>query len=72
MSPWHPRVLFDTLPGNPERYLFPTPVVVATAAFNNMVTGKPFEKMVFPEHLPFAFQFGKDDDKDGLVWYSAG
>ena len=67
LSPWHPRVLFDTLPGNPDNYFIPTPVVVATAAFNQMVTGRPFEKMVFQDHLPFAFQFGKDDDKEALV-----
>ena len=67
IAPWHPRVLFDSLPGNPDRYAIPAPVTVATAAFNSMVTGKPFEKMVFTEHLPIAFQFGKDDDKNGLV-----
>jgi hypothetical protein len=67
IAPWHPRVLFDSLPGNPERFMIPAPVATASAAFNNMVTGKPFEKMVFSEHLPFAFQFGKDDDKDALV-----
>ena len=67
IAPWHPRVLFDSLPGNSDRFMIPAPVTVATAAFNNMVTGKPFEKMVFSEHLPFAFQFGKDDDKEGLV-----
>ena len=67
IAPWHPRVLFDRLPGNPDRYVIPAPVTVATAAFNKMVTGKPFGKMVFAEHLPFAFQFGQDDDKDGLV-----
>jgi hypothetical protein len=67
IAPWHPRVLFDSLPGNPDRYAIPAPVTVATAAFNSMATGKPFEKMVFADHLPFAFQFGKDGDKDGLV-----
>jgi hypothetical protein len=67
IAPWHPRVLFDTLPGNSDRYVIPAPVTVATAAFNALVTGKPFEKMVFTDHLPLAFQFGKDDDKDGLV-----
>lgn len=67
IAPWHPRVLFDSLPGHPDKYIIPAPVTVATAAFNSLVTGKQFEKMVFAEHLPFAFQFGKDDDKDGLV-----
>lgn len=67
ISPWHPRVLFDTVPGSKEKYLIPTPVVAATAAFNALVTGKKFEKMAFTEHLPYAFQFGKDEDKDGVM-----
>ena len=67
LSPWHPRVLFDSLPGVAEKAFIPTPVTVATAAFNHFVTGKRFEKMLFLEHLPFAFQFGKDDDKDAVV-----
>ena len=64
---WHPRVLFDRLPGTDDQYFIPTPVVAATAAFNSFVTGKRFEKIVFHKHLPWVFQFGKDDDKDGLL-----
>lgn len=67
IAPWHPRVLFDKLPGTADNYFIPTPVVAATAAFNSFVTGKRFEKMLFPDHLPFAFQFGKDSDTDALV-----
>lgn len=67
IAPWHPRVLFDKLPGTADNYFIPTPVVAATAAFNSFVTGKRFEKMIFPNHLPFAFQFGKDNDTDALV-----
>jgi len=67
LSPWHPRVLFDTVPGSKDRYLIPTPVVAATAAFNYFVTGKPFEKVVFRDHLPWVFQFGRDDDRDALL-----
>ncbi|MGI6495024.1 MAG: hypothetical protein ACOX5G_02865 [Kiritimatiellia bacterium] len=67
ISPWHPRVLFDTLPGHDSAYVIPTPVVAATAAFNAMTSGKPFRGMVFTEHLPFAFQFGEDDDPEGVV-----
>ncbi len=66
ISPWHPRVLFDTLPGNGHAYV-PSPVVAATAAFNWMTSGKPFKGMAFTEHLPFAFQFGEDDDPDGVM-----
>lgn len=67
LAPWHPRVLFDKLPGTDDNYFIPTPLVVATAAFNYFITGKPFEKIVFHNHLPWVFQFGKDNDKDGLL-----
>jgi len=67
IAPWHPRVLFDTLPGSKDNYLIPTPVVTATAAFNSFVTGKKFNKMVFSDHLPFLFQFGENTDKDALL-----
>ncbi len=67
LAPWHPNSLYDTLPGFVDQYVCPTPVVAATAAFNAMVTGKEFEKIVFREHLPWVFQFGKDDDKDALL-----
>lgn len=67
LSPWHPRVLFDQVPGNPTEYAIPTPVVAATAAFNRFVTAKPFEKLAFHDHLPWVFQFGKDDDKAGVL-----
>ncbi|MCY3021775.1 MAG: hypothetical protein NTW87_22420 [Planctomycetota bacterium] len=67
LSPWHPRVLFDGLPGSQDRYFIPTPLVAATAAFNYFLSGKPFEKIVFHTHLPWVFQFGKDGDKNGLL-----
>lgn len=67
IAPWHPRVLFDSLPGTANEYFIPSPVVVATAAFNHFVTGKRFNKMVFPNHLPFVFQYGEDNDKDALL-----
>jgi len=67
ISPWHPRVLFDNVPGGSDASLIPSPVVSATAAFNYFVTGKRFERMVFADHLPWVFQFGKDDDKDALL-----
>ena len=67
MSPWHPRVLFEKLPGGDEESIIPSPVVAATAAFNYFVTGRPFEKVVFKDHLPWVFQFGKDDDPNSLL-----
>ena len=67
LSAWHPRVLYDSVPGVDDRYFVPTPLVTATAAFNYFLTGKEFEKLAFLDHLPWVFQFGKDDDKDGLL-----
>jgi len=67
LSPWHPRVLFDSVPGTNDNYFIPTPVVAATAAFNYFVTGKDFERIVFRNHLPWVFQFGRDDDREALL-----
>ncbi len=60
---WHPQVLFNEING----VRFPTTVPLATAAFNHFVTGKRFKKLVFQDHLPWLFQFGDDDDPDGVV-----
>jgi len=67
IAPWHPRVLFDNVPGGGDATLMPSPVVSATAAFNYFVTGKRFEKLVFQDHLPWVFQFGEDSDPDALL-----
>jgi hypothetical protein len=65
VAPFHPAALFDRLGPN-EPVNFPTTVPVAVAAFNHFVTGHPFERLVFPEHLPWLFQFGKDDDPEAV------
>ena len=39
-----------SLPGSDDPYFIPTPVVAASAAFNALVAGKPFEKVVFHDH----------------------
>ena len=67
MSPWHPRVLFEKVPGGNDDAIIPSPVVAATAAFNYFVTGRPFERMIFKDHLPWVFQFGKDEDPKALL-----
>jgi len=67
LSPWHPRVLYDYVPGVNDSHLIPTPLATATAVFNHFVTGKRFERIVFRDHLPWVFQFGKDDDRDALL-----
>jgi len=67
LSPWHPHALYDPVPGVNDRYHVPAPVVVASAAFNYFVTGRRFERIVFRNHLPWVFQFGRDDDPDALL-----
>ncbi len=66
VSPWHPKVLFQGVAGDPQKYHCPSTVPVATAAFNYFVTGLRFRKLMFQDHLPWAFQFGQDDDPDGI------
>lgn len=67
IPPCRPDALFDSLPGTQDNFFIPSPVVAATAAFNKFVTGKRFNRMVFPNHLPFLFQFGDDSDRDALL-----
>lgn len=62
--PFDRRAIFDQAPGET---LIPTTLPVAIAALNRMISGKPFERLVFLDHLPWAFQFGQSDDPDGLV-----
>jgi hypothetical protein len=59
-------VLFDSVPGLVERTI-PTPVATATAALNHLLAGRPFNRVVFHDHLPWVFQFGADDDPDGML-----
>jgi len=67
LAPSHPSALFDPLPGTDDPFLIPTPLVAATAAANHFLTGRTFEKVVFHTHLPWVFQFGKDNDPEGVL-----
>lgn len=62
VTPWHPEMLYFNVPGAGERFQMPTPVASATAAFQRFVSGRPFERMLFLRHLPWAFQFGRGED----------
>lgn len=62
LAPWHPRVVFDTVPGSDDTSFIPTPVATSTAVFNYFLTGRPFERIVFRDHLPWVFQFGRGTD----------
>ena len=62
VTPWHPAMTYFRAPGSPFKHHMPNPVALASNVFNVFITGRPFQRMLFREHLPFAFQFGKDDD----------
>ncbi|MFW6161277.1 MAG: hypothetical protein ACODAJ_00825, partial [Planctomycetota bacterium] len=65
VTPFHPDTVFTSPPGTDA--MIPNPVVAAVAAFNHFVTGKPFQGLAFTDHLPWVFQFGADDDPEGLL-----
>jgi len=56
---WHASMLAFAVPGAPMRYQMPTPAAAATAAVNSFLKGRRFRGMLFPDHLPWAFQFGE-------------
>ncbi len=64
---WHPRTVFGPVPGVKDEWHMPTTVAVATAVWNHFVTGRRFEKLIFRDHIPWLFQFGKDEDPEALV-----
>jgi hypothetical protein len=62
--PFDRRAIYEQVPGET---LIPSTLPAAIAALNRMISGKPFQRLLFLEHLPWAFQFGESDDGDGLV-----
>jgi len=58
MTPWHPEMIYFSVPGAPMKYQMPNPVALASNVFNAFVTGRKFQRLMFLEHLPWAFQFG--------------
>ncbi|HUW31976.1 MAG TPA: hypothetical protein VM223_10215, partial [Planctomycetota bacterium] len=67
ISPYHPMTVFEGIPGTKDEFFIPTTVVSATAAFNWFVTGHPFKRIAFRDHLPWVFQFGEDNDPEALL-----
>lgn len=66
VMPFHPNVLFDCLEASPQKFFMPSTIPAACAAFNHFITGLKFKKIVFKDHLPWLFQFGDDDNPDGV------
>jgi len=62
MTPWHPAMTYFSAPGSPMKFQMPNPVALASNVFNVLVTGRKFERLLFREHLPWAFQFGRGRD----------
>ena len=62
MTPWHPDMTYFSVPGAPMKFQMPNPVALASNVFNALVTGRKFQRLLFLEHLPWAFQFGDGDE----------
>jgi len=62
VTPWHPAMTYYAVPGSPMKHHMPHPVALATNVFNVFCTGRPFQRLLFLDHLPWAFQFGTGND----------
>ena len=62
VTPWHPEMTYYPVPGAPMKHQMPNPVALASNVFNVLITGRPFERLLFRTHLPWAFQFGSGKD----------
>ncbi|NQT52482.1 hypothetical protein HQ576_10545, partial [bacterium] len=62
MTPWHPAMTYYPVPGSPMKHHLPNPVALASNVFNVFITGRKFQRLLFHEHLPWAFQFGTGRD----------
>ncbi len=60
VNPCYPDFIYFSAPGSPTTYTMPTPVALACNTFSYFITDKPFRRMLFMHHLPFAFEFGTD------------
>ena len=59
VTPWHPEMTYFSAPGAPMKFQMPNPVALASNVFNAFITEKPFQRVLFMNHLPWAFQFGE-------------
>ena len=67
VAPWHPEMIYFSTPGNKAKLAMPSPVALANNVFSTMLEGKPFQRVLFLQHLPWAFQFGSDPDATVVV-----
>ena len=59
VNPCYPLFIYFAAPGSPDTYTMPTPVALACNTFNYFITDRPFQRLMFMHHLPFAFEFGQ-------------
>lgn len=62
VTPWHPEMTYFSVPGATMKFQMPNPVALASNVFNAFITEKPFQRVLFMDHLPWAFQFGEGKD----------
>lgn len=62
VTPWHPSMIYFSVDRKPMEFVMPNPVALSSNTFNAFCSNKPFKKLLFQDHLPWAFQFGEDDD----------
>ena len=67
VTPWHPAMTYFAAPGAPQTFQMPNPVALASNVFNVMISGRPFRRVLFLDHVPWGFQFG--DGADATVVY---
>ncbi len=62
IDPMQSPMMYYNTPGGTDEFRFPKPAVLAANVLNVFLTGHVFQRMLFLQHLPFAFQFGEDPD----------
>ena len=62
VTPWHPAMTYFSVDRKPMQFVMPNPVALSSNVFNAFCSGKPFKKLLFLDHLPWAFQFGEGND----------
>ncbi len=67
IDPMQSPMMYYNTPGGTDEFRFPKPASLAANVLNVFLTGRPFQRMLFLQHLPFAFQFGKDPDAVVIV-----
>jgi hypothetical protein len=60
INPWTGNMIYFHTPGAGE-FTMPNPTALGTNVLSVMLTDRPFQRLLFLDRLPFAFQFGTGD-----------